>query len=233
MRSIWILSALLLSAAVGSTAHASVIQTGSAFTLDATNAPDNYTANTTFGGTISVDGGAAQLTTSQIVVNSTTEWDVFTLTTTNGSPIAGNTNAYWDITMSYVTSQNANFIGALDQWLYNGTPVSLTGSSIGGICCAVTNNPVTGGPGFFNDSFTPVLLSAGTQSNWDQIFVNPYSFVTSAGVPLDANGFTWAIELQVAATPLPAALPLFATGLGALGLLGWRKKRRTAAVAHS
>jgi hypothetical protein len=29
-----------------------------------------------------------------------------------------------------------------------------------------------------------------------------------------------------AATPLPAALPLFATGLGALGLLGWRKKRR-------
>jgi hypothetical protein len=27
-------------------------------------------------------------------------------------------------------------------------------------------------------------------------------------------------------TPLPAALPLFATGLGALGLLGWRKKRK-------
>jgi hypothetical protein len=27
-------------------------------------------------------------------------------------------------------------------------------------------------------------------------------------------------------TPIPAALPLFATGLGALGLLGWRKKRK-------
>jgi hypothetical protein len=26
-------------------------------------------------------------------------------------------------------------------------------------------------------------------------------------------------------TPLPAALPLFATGLGGLGLLGWRRKR--------
>jgi hypothetical protein len=32
-------------------------------------------------------------------------------------------------------------------------------------------------------------------------------------------------------TPLPAALPLFATGLGALGLLGWRRKRKGAAVA--
>jgi hypothetical protein len=31
------------------------------------------------------------------------------------------------------------------------------------------------------------------------------------------------------ATPLPAALPLFATGLGALGLLGWRRKRKSAA----
>ncbi len=31
-------------------------------------------------------------------------------------------------------------------------------------------------------------------------------------------------------TPLPAALPLFATGLGALGLLGWRRKRKNAAA---
>jgi len=30
-------------------------------------------------------------------------------------------------------------------------------------------------------------------------------------------------------TPLPAALPLFATGLGVLGLLGWRRKRKQVA----
>jgi len=32
------------------------------------------------------------------------------------------------------------------------------------------------------------------------------------------------------ATPLPAALPLFATGLGGLGLLGWRRRRRAQTV---
>ena len=33
------------------------------------------------------------------------------------------------------------------------------------------------------------------------------------------------------ATPLPAALPLFAGGLGALGLLGWRRKRKAQVAA--
>jgi len=54
-------------------------------------------------------------------------------------------------------------------------------------------------------------------------FVDPQYFA--------APGYT--IELSPgigngAATPLPAALPLFATALGAMGLLGWRRKRRNA-----
>jgi hypothetical protein len=39
------------------------------------------------------------------------------------------------------------------------------------------------------------------------------------------------LELPPSATPLPATLPLFATGLAGAGLLGWRKKRKVQAVA--
>jgi len=35
----------------------------------------------------------------------------------------------------------------------------------------------------------------------------------------------WTVT-ETVVTPLPAALPLFATGLGALGLLGWRRKKK-------
>jgi hypothetical protein len=47
-----------------------------------------------------------------------------------------------------------------------------------------------------------------------------------------ASEFTTGItgNLPIATTPLPAALPLFATGLGALGLLGWRRKRKAQTI---
>ena len=36
---------------------------------------------------------------------------------------------------------------------------------------------------------------------------------------------------NISETPLPATFPLFASGLGAMGLLGWRRKRKAAALA--
>jgi hypothetical protein len=39
------------------------------------------------------------------------------------------------------------------------------------------------------------------------------------------------LDITINQTPLPAALPLFATGIGGLGLLGWRRKRKAQAVA--
>jgi len=69
----------------------------------------------------------------------------------------------------------------------------------------------------------PVVAESLTlQGMIDPLFTAPdgYTIEFSAGL-LDGgptNG----------ATPLPGALPLFATGLGALGVLGWRRKKKTA-----
>ena len=75
------------------------------------------------------------------------------------------------------------------------------------------SNSFTGAPTGFNTAFTNVPTSGGLLS------------------------FTDLSELLLSAsstgneTPLPAAFPLFAGGLGAMGLLGWRRKRKNAAIA--
>jgi hypothetical protein len=48
------------------------------------------------------------------------------------------------------------------------------------------------------------------------------------GAWIEVTQFQWGVGRNPigAVTPLPAALPLFATGLGTLGLLGWRRKRK-------
>jgi hypothetical protein len=69
--------------------------------------------------------------------------------------------------------------------------------------------------GASEDSF-----SNGTGANQ----INLITQGTQSGTTFNPVGTT-------GATPLPAALPLFATGLGALGLLGWRRKRKAALAA--
>lgn len=44
--------------------------------------------------------------------------------------------------------------------------------------------------------------------------------------PLLTVDFTGDLALATNAVPLPATLPLFATGIGMMGLLGWRRKRK-------
>ena len=60
-------------------------------------------------------------------------------------------------------------------------------------------------------------------SNWaNRPFDLPLAYIDASG-PADPAGL--AVVPQV---PIPAALPLFATGLAGLGLLGWRRKKAAA-----
>jgi hypothetical protein len=56
-----------------------------------------------------------------------------------------------------------------------------------------------------------------------------FSFIEFNGTSYDFSNYRvplTGLGVERTAAPLPAALPLFATGLGALGLLGWRRKRK-------
>ena len=87
-------------------------------------------------------------------------------------------------------------------------------------------DPVTqNGPAFTVLSGNPFSgVASVTASN-----AGPISAFLSSGVLF----INWAgmnyhdgDTVSVTFTPLPATLPLFATGLGALGLLGWRRKQQ-------
>ena len=62
--------------------------------------------------------------------------------------------------------------------------------------------------------------------------VAPYGYMADAniGQVLWGSSDPSLGSFLVSATPIPASLPLFATGIGALGLLGWRRKRKAAAL---
>ncbi|HXW64800.1 MAG TPA: VPLPA-CTERM sorting domain-containing protein [Burkholderiaceae bacterium] len=117
-------------------------------------------------------------------------------------------------------------------------------SYVEGTGVITTNNPPTAMAGSFSENgteltvtvddvyeiiinaLTPQACSAGNGSASCAASVDPT--ITAPGLP---NGLTLEFSPNLAATPLPAALPLFASGLGALGLFGWRRKRNSAAVA--
>ena len=123
------------------------------------------------------------------------------------------------------------------------TPISVTISD--GVDTITMANPSGAGYQFSlatNASGVPdlwfVLVPFGTHSeiySKDLSAVNQEDLgITEVPGPLypDAtNGLdpgSWSGATTV--TPLPATLPLFATGLGALGLLGWRRKKKAAAL---
>src|SRR5580658_2180951 len=179
----------------GGSGTGSLIPIGSPLTFGGTNDPDTFSANTTFSSTpVLVDNGALQIWQQQVPTGPNGEWDIFYMQTTNGGPLANNINGYWSVVMNYQLSAAVIFDQVVNQWLVNGTAVSPLTNGIGSICCATTSNPILPGAAYYGSGFSGPL-PAGTQTNWQQVFVTPYSLITNGGInPNTANEFIFALH---------------------------------------
>jgi hypothetical protein len=135
-------------------------------------------------------------------------------------PLTGNTST------SYIAVYNAD---------YSGSDVTATSTglffdfgdtnSLPYLQFVSTDNPYNPVVVCFNNSAPHSPCTTLSDPSAIDVSLNNVDFVS-----LDRQGN--AQFASVATTPLPAALPLFATGLGVMGLLGWRRKRKgTAAIA--
>jgi hypothetical protein len=80
----------------------------------------------------------------------------------------------------------------------------------------------------FSAANSLALSLVGTTFEFMQKAGNPEYYVSALG--FETCGPAGAGCAPGGQTPIPSALPLFSTGLGLVGLLGWRRKRKSAAA---
>jgi hypothetical protein len=114
---------------------------------------------------------------------------------------------------------NGNFVS----FTYKSTVFSFSFSGIG--AGTISNGIGTGGISSISGTLQDLPGSANVQMDITAglFFLSDVGGFWCAGINCNDDTGT---ASSWSATPLPAALPLFATGLGGLGLLGWRKKRK-------
>jgi hypothetical protein len=84
-----------------------------------------------------------------------------------------------------------------------------------------------------NNGYPLAQLPDGSAGFGETCCVVPFVFYPAEyGSAYTDDAGTWTTtQGDLSATPLPAALPLFAGGLGVMGAFRWRRKRKAAAIA--
>jgi hypothetical protein len=83
--------------------------------------------------------------------------------------------------------------------------------------------------GFLSTCYYPIYYTQYQPVYGWQTYTDFLSSTLNGSAPLDVtDGAAFSINAVAVVTPVPAALPLFATGLGALGLLARRRRKKQA-----
>jgi hypothetical protein len=135
------------------------------------------------------------------------------------------TAPYW---LTYLVDPSGGYVGVISF----GGP-DLNGSSQIHVFCDYATGPCTNT--YFGDTLATLDSIAYGSTTFGLLTVYESGVEigdwNNNGQIIPAQADIQSITINTATTPLPAALPLFASGLGALGLLGWRRKRKAAALA--
>jgi hypothetical protein len=135
------------------------------------------------------------------------------------------TAPYW---LTYLVDPNGGYVGVISF----GGP-DLNGSSQIHVFCDHASSSCTNT--YFGDTLATLDSIAYGSTTFGLLTVYESGVEignwNNNGNTISAQADIQSITINTATTPLPAALPLFASGLGALGLLGWRRKRKAAALA--
>lgn len=162
----------------------------------------------------------------------------------------------FDLSAVVTTANTLDALGGYDITSITGTVTALTTGVTGGTITGLVANPSQPSQGtYYNSSGLGWYYDNVLFTNGQPLFDNNgplFNFVSSTGTDILANLYSVGSEFYLSvdnptslwspgdpgtlqavdppATPVPATLPLFATGLALVGLLGWRRKRNVLAA---
>jgi hypothetical protein len=144
---------------------------------------------------------------------------IFSFTTTGGVDVnaSATATAGTNVLESHWTLFSSSPAGTSLNVGHNPDPL-ITLTDVTGLLSETSHGPANS----FLNTLTAANLAAGTY------FLRAFGVIAGNS---DINSHLVALTGNVTATPIPAALPLFASALGLFGFLGWRRKAAGPAAA--